>query len=970
MGQPIRVTVRGIDNQERQVGPLHNSGEPITLTTQELANAARSVGNPWYSFQFVRIYDTNSANGGVPVADIGPVIVQPNSLLPSQLRVLVAPPPTDQFGSNGQADFNTSPESQMLFPGARSFRSLSAAGCTGVRCAIAVTNDIGLASANPRDQINVAQAYRLQARGQTDGSGFVTHGGNVYADVAANMGADEFGSGTDFGGWDAVGFVLAGQSVQGNISATGAPPSSAGNLLRNGIAKMLVGLGPIQTSGTVFGISGDVRAERGKIGSILCNGPIGTVARRSQILAANGIDEVRVVQIDPNSGTFTQAAPHDINADIVANLEFQPTNGATFDAVVKYVQTDGAFSGSLQAGNIPSAGTIPSGVLVRGAVNAPITIMYDLENASIIGATFTQPIWIGIKSKGVIVATDPVNGTISQLQIGYETNTPDAYLGKPHGMAGIDCEPILPTLASPINQFDADDWLRPTGGCSDGGTSESIVRARTIGAIRIHSMSTRYDGEARKNFVPRIEGETISSIEIGDLREGIVWSGRMEFLADGTRNNDVTNDYASIGTLTIGTVGPSADVWFQGCPRASFTGDVFGELHLPFLTSSQKVIVSGGLLNYTNCGCFSFNVNTCPYPAVMGSTTETEPRVTACATRGAIRIRGTLGLMGQIVLNAADNDPTGLWLGDVIVGEDGLSSPITISPDRPVASGDQAPYYRRTPASLGGGAIGLAPFHLYETACSPEQNLGVSVANRRFATITNSQFVGTGAPILLSARSYGPVEARSASGAQIPWQASNGTSNAVAIFAVDENNHSQMIDATKLFGIHGPGESGWNGDARTIGLSPRAQYVPKPGVYCMVPLNVRCTDVVGLPPVEWIDPYFFRVAPDCNFDGANDYLQVFNNPGTYDPDGDGMICTSTAGKNICRADFNRNGLIEVQDIFDFLSAWFYPCTQAQPLPSPCRQSADVNDSGSVDIQDVFDFLSYWFAANDAVCHLN
>ena len=55
----------------------------------------------------------------------------------------------------------------------------------------------------------------------------------------------------------------------------------------------------------------------------------------------------------------------------------------------------------------------------------------------------------------------------------------------------------------------------------------------------------------------------------------------------------------------------------------------------------------------------------------------------------------------------------------------------------------------------------------------------------------------------------------------------------------------------------------------------------------------------------------------------------------------------------CAADFNGDGHVTVQDIFDFLTAWF----ANQP-------SADFNHSGSVTVQDIFDFLAAWFAG----CH--
>jgi len=52
---------------------------------------------------------------------------------------------------------------------------------------------------------------------------------------------------------------------------------------------------------------------------------------------------------------------------------------------------------------------------------------------------------------------------------------------------------------------------------------------------------------------------------------------------------------------------------------------------------------------------------------------------------------------------------------------------------------------------------------------------------------------------------------------------------------------------------------------------------------------------------------------------------------------------------VCIADFNNSGAATVQDIFDFLAAYF------ASLPS-----ADVNNSGAVTVQDIFDFLSAYF----------
>jgi hypothetical protein len=52
----------------------------------------------------------------------------------------------------------------------------------------------------------------------------------------------------------------------------------------------------------------------------------------------------------------------------------------------------------------------------------------------------------------------------------------------------------------------------------------------------------------------------------------------------------------------------------------------------------------------------------------------------------------------------------------------------------------------------------------------------------------------------------------------------------------------------------------------------------------------------------------------------------------------------------CPGDFNGSGSVTVQDIFDFLAAYFTNDPRA-----------DINHSGSVTVQDIFDFLAAYFA---------
>lgn len=51
----------------------------------------------------------------------------------------------------------------------------------------------------------------------------------------------------------------------------------------------------------------------------------------------------------------------------------------------------------------------------------------------------------------------------------------------------------------------------------------------------------------------------------------------------------------------------------------------------------------------------------------------------------------------------------------------------------------------------------------------------------------------------------------------------------------------------------------------------------------------------------------------------------------------------------CKCDWNQNDMLSVQDLFDFLNAWF-------------GGSADFNGDTSTNVNDIFDFLSCWFNA--------
>ena len=66
-------------------------------------------------------------------------------------------------------------------------------------------------------------------------------------------------------------------------------------------------------------------------------------------------------------------------------------------------------------------------------------------------------------------------------------------------------------------------------------------------------------------------------------------------------------------------------------------------------------------------------------------------------------------------------------------------------------------------------------------------------------------------------------------------------------------------------------------------------------------------------------------------------------------DGCGTTTSPVVEYTVCPADFNCQAGVTVQDVFDFLAAWFDGDLRA-----------DVNQAGGVTVQDVFDYLGAWF----------
>lgn len=330
----------------------------------------------------------------------------------------------------------------------------------------------------------------------------------------------------------------------------------------------------------------------------------------------------------------------------------------------------------------------------------------------------------------------------------------------------------------------------------------------------------------------------------------------------------------------------------------------------------------------------------------------------AIAAQRQIAIGRDLASTGRILLDAG-----GLG-GQIVVGN--LSGVWASGAEVRVGSTTfSAPYYINTSAPLGGGAAGLAPFHMHESDCIPPHN--ILNASSSPHTLIEPDWTSAGA-VPVKIRHYGPIALRTGT-----WQST------VRIDCKPLGLPGcTWFDMTSHFGVRAP--SGNGVAARTLGISPVAGEIPKAGIYRVTLLRagnppqakVGSAGVAGTPPVVWPnDPcdadssdgidqaFYFRIGPDCDGNLIDDTL-----PG-------GLPNSALCPHNDCRVNFNGDDTISVQDIFDFLNAWFDSCLGLpSQQASPCfGRNADFNTSGQLEVQDVFDYLNAWFAFDLATpCH--
>ncbi len=555
----------------------------------------------------VWVFDRDAAFGD-PAKNIGAITIDVSAAqLNDSMGVLIAPAPIPN-ATRSVEDFAVVWDQAIAWPGAMDLESISVTP-TGseykVSLGMSIGGDVGRANVTPRDELRVGQIYRMQVEGRNVGNTLI--GGNIHANITAlapdrlsNIIHNESVSATIR---RAIGIITAAKSIQGTISA----PGDVDFLFLPGFASIESVRLTNATTNDV-GITGNILAQRGTINSILTTGKIGTNATtKSQIRAGRGILQIRAVD-------GSQVLARDFYADVTANLLGGDVDAFSLrDKSLNKLETAGNFIGTINADFIrPPTGTFTEldwGIFVGGTFTGDIHVRASVLGASIAIGTFTAPtnempntghIDIYHALDGAVVAT-AIDGRIPFLSIGRTPRGNGA-----GGFIGSNCEPqSLPFRPwAPQVPFDP------------GATQpDSVISAPSIGFVTISHML-----QVEKRYSPRIESPSIDEAVIDDFREGVVWSGSLEYEVDGngqplidTNNRPVidnlaTNDYASIGALKIQCLMPGGAVWFQNTSLTTVAEHLLGEFHLPHLQAGEQIRIAQRLgrgrgTSPDSCGC-------------------------------------------------------------------------------------------------------------------------------------------------------------------------------------------------------------------------------------------------------------------------------------------------------------------------------------------------------------------------------
>lgn len=947
---------------------------PTDLPTDRII----SVGDLVSGVTTLHIYD----NSGIDESVVGQVRVQGSSTSSATLQVKVVSQ-SDTFAFTG---FPTS----FLLPGLRNFGGVRFEHPNGdpneiLRrrsvVAVSIQGDI-------TGDIEAGQVWRIDALRDSED----TFGGHINGNITAYEPDIIRPDGTTDLGLLTVSVVRASKGITGDITAIGVRSPSGATQQQASIGRVIVG----PTDSTV-GIQGDILAEDGTIGSVYTTGPIGDAEVSPQVIpkiwAGDGIGEISARSEDA-------VTPLDKDFTVAVESNRMMTRGTGYswrkprdDGVLQLIRTAGDYDGpEIRAGNIacavPSvAGLSPPGsscglrgIVIGGTCRAPITIDWMVLDAMFIARSFEEQIIVGRFMEGGIVATGTPNGSgvsvggvIERVDIGNSDLDPS--MGSDYTNLGVGLCGTHTGLFIPSPNEDA--WFGYGLGAVPIVPVDGVIRATdSIGVCNIRALANEYwqfspgEFEHRTN-PPRVEAPDIVSLYLGDLRSGVVWSGKL---------NAATFDdyYATINTVNVGCMGPHSDVWmkdwgpFNGPSRvASFSGNVLGDIHVPRVPHGKTITIGKRLGDeaqppFTVSGNITASTRECwpPLSVVpdefidVSTSAEQLPRNTkfpnaiggnGCATplRGRVWIEQDDGLAGQIIINgeAASYSPAAQWSGEIDLGIQGslpsLLCPVEVISRDPGPAEYKAPPYTIPSSELGGGAIGLVPYTLYATDCEPthhsDWNYDADVLD----------WPDCSADILINSRFNGPVTTPSGT---LPQQSATirfyGPVYTLApletpveeqpyrvFYWVSAEPRVFWADVTEAFTVTLNREPNTFEFSREVVVSHDTSTSPlTEGFYAVVfntqervpevqpryPLYCDGTSA-SLPPgprgnVSGTVAYYFRLYPDCNGDGCIDAddtrCSEFTGPCPADMDDDGTFPGQTT-----------DDAVTVEDLIYFLAAF-------------------------------------------------
>lgn len=480
------------------------------------------------------------------------------------------------------------------------------------------------------------------------------------------------------------------------------------------------------------------------------------------------------------------------------------------------------------------------------------------------------------------------------------------------------------------------------GNITAGSINADITTLFNDAAGTVHAIETTMGGFTgsltchRLNRVSTAAGEPRFNIA-GDLNAGLVITRDIRVpvhVAGGFLNSRMVNGSPVANTIVAGT-GAYDDPNVSPLTTMTIEGDFNGAMVLGVplsagLASVNRNLVINGALGGTISTAQDIDADITVNGAISGQIVvdgslrsgRTIRATGPIASSGVVSIGSSMlgtiacpasGLQGQVVINSKNNG--GVWGGSVLINE---GNPFV-----------GAPAYTNDPAAFGGGAVGLAPFRMNLSACSPRHNTPGAAGLAAESAFTNP----ANTPVLC--RFYGPVQCPPG------W-----TPNQAVV--VERLVGGSWVDRTSdfLVSLVPAGSS----SSRVIGLSRAAGSMTNPAVgnYRLRPVSLLNAGVLGAPPVVFTEAYQFRIDSDCDANAQNDSEQISANPG-LDQNHDGILDSCQGFTPSCPCDMDNSGSLGVQDIFTFLGEFF--------AGTP---AADFDASGNVSVQDVFSFLACYF----------